>query len=360
MDIRVLCLHGGGQTGRILRSQLYHLEERLAKNHHVELVYVESPISDWDMEKEVGEQSQGDIQISSSFEQLNLNSKTSSQPAEKMNPILDNKNDNLSFSKWYDDNPTPIASNQTAGETENNNKCHYIGMDASLLHLHQIWKRELYSRPYHGILAFHQGTVLANILLLSQKLENCEFVIFASGYTLNNPPPGRGCMGLPPEYFIDPELPFRIDSSSSTRSHSDIHTNIDNSNDEARKEITTSRKRNHNNMNSRDTTNEERLFNTGSQHIRSLHLIGKKCTRIHPEKSLRLALRFYNAQVYEHCFANDYSFPNRARDINVIGKVRTKNYDEVFGYDKEIVLIFVNFILLPKLCSSSSGVRRKC
>ena len=57
--------------------------------------------------------------------------------------------------------------------------------------------------------------------------------------------------------------------------------------------------------------NQIQNYFIGTKNMKSLHLIGRKNKQVNPEKSRKLAQRFYSAQVYEHCNTDDYRFPNR-------------------------------------------------
>lgn len=56
-----------------------------------------------------------------------------------------------------------IRSKNAKGLTHINN-WEYVGMDASLFHIHQIWNRERRSKPFRGILAFDQGKFRSRLL----------------------------------------------------------------------------------------------------------------------------------------------------------------------------------------------------
>ena len=318
MTIRILCLHGGGQSGNDLRCQLLPLEERLAKKHNVQLYFIDSPINGW---------------ISNDFDldegQRNRDVHRNNVAPRRTNSCEISNDRNL---KWFEDIPTKYhlsltsmqswkSCNTSSKSVEENKlksekrkdekKYQYIGLDASLLHVHQIWQRGLCSNPFHGVIAFHQGTVLTSILLLAKKLKNCEFVIFSSGFILNDPPPDRGCMGVSRKLFMHPSNSILnntalVDSSSGANS-CDNH------------EYYLNHKENLNEFDYREINND--ILHIGNSNLKSLHLIGKRNSRVPPMCSRLLAKRFHNAHVYEHSFTNDYTFPNRSRDLNIIGKV---------------------------------------
>mmetsp|Transcript_4740 Transcript_4740/g.7197 ORF Transcript_4740/g.7197 Transcript_4740/m.7197 type:complete len:340 (+) Transcript_4740:83-1102(+) len=112
MKLRVLCLHDSGSSAIDLIAQLQKLGERLHKDNNIELAFVNSP---------------------------NIKRSKSDQ--------ADSDRDDFER-EWYCD-----------GEKK-------VGLDASILHLRQIWTRSLYSNPFHGVLGIGQGAAIASLLPL--------------------------------------------------------------------------------------------------------------------------------------------------------------------------------------------------
>ena len=112
MKLRVLCLHDSGSSAIELIARLQKLGERLHKDNNIELAFVNSP---------------------------NIKPSKSNQ--------ADIDRDDFER-EWYCD-----------GEKK-------VGLDASILHLRQIWTRSLYSNPFHGVLGIGQGAAIASLLPL--------------------------------------------------------------------------------------------------------------------------------------------------------------------------------------------------
>jgi|EP00979_Chaetoceros_neogracilis_P000691 hypothetical protein len=147
MKIRVLCLHDSGSSAIDLISHLQKLGERLHKDHNIELAFINAP----------------NIK-SSALQHSNIDS------------------DDLDR-EWYHD-----------GDQKK------VGLDASILHLRQIWTRSLYSNPFHGVLGVGQGAAVASLLPLlryehplegdggedecSPMFEGLQFGVFRNGWDL--------------------------------------------------------------------------------------------------------------------------------------------------------------------------------
>jgi hypothetical protein len=176
----------------------------------------------------------------------------------------------------------------------------YVGLDASLFHLGQIWNQNQLSKPYQGILAFGQGAALAGIIPLIQKrqmealkknpknteqhhhhvdyyMPGLDFMILVSGYPLTPPPHKSKCRDVPSTWH---ELQHGfIDSSS----------------------------------------------------IDTLHVIGMRNTEVTPTQSMSLARRFTFPRIYQYDSGDRQPFPmlRTAAYYNVIGRflVRQKKKD---------------------------------
>ena len=121
-SIRVLCLHDANSNAKELHKLLQPLDERLYYKHKIEFVYINAPlvVIEEDMEAE------------------------------------DRKR------MWW----------------EATNEHPHVGLDASLLHIQQIWK----SLPFSGILAVGQGAAIASLLPMMEP--GIDFGIFVYGKAL--------------------------------------------------------------------------------------------------------------------------------------------------------------------------------
>mmetsp|Transcript_2866 Transcript_2866/g.5377 ORF Transcript_2866/g.5377 Transcript_2866/m.5377 type:complete len:424 (+) Transcript_2866:58-1329(+) len=134
MKIRILCLHDENSSALSLIDQLQLLGQRLQHNHNIELAFVNAP-----------------------------------------HIVIPPKNKKKSC---YDDDTDANPSNDEADnhthdndeEEDDKERVWYynckenIGLDASILHLRQIWTRSLYSNPFSGILGVGQGAAVAGLL----------------------------------------------------------------------------------------------------------------------------------------------------------------------------------------------------
>jgi len=128
-SLRILCLHDANSNAVELQDRIKHLDERLWEKHGIELVYVNSPL----------------VVVRDTQEDAN------------------NSRDKQPIRVWW----------QRSGDQE------YLGLDASLLHLRQIYK----STPFVGFIGFGQGATIGSILppLLHPAL---EFGVFVHGESI--------------------------------------------------------------------------------------------------------------------------------------------------------------------------------
>eukprot|EP00586_Coscinodiscus_wailesii_P021916 CAMPEP_0172496900 /NCGR_PEP_ID=MMETSP1066-20121228/94676_1 /TAXON_ID=671091 /ORGANISM="Coscinodiscus wailesii, Strain CCMP2513" /LENGTH=390 /DNA_ID=CAMNT_0013269443 /DNA_START=24 /DNA_END=1196 /DNA_ORIENTATION=+ len=280
--MRILCLHGGHSSAAFLRADLFQLEQRLYQNHNIELVYVNSPICDdgsydTDTHHQLLTAADGTADCEEALNQLVL-SATNTVPVAppRANDSIvphnhETNNKNLSKKKplhqrlvlrqWFADTPTSLSQPPSSDDgSDDDTSCYYVGMDASLLHLIQIWNRDIYSRPFSGIIAFHQGGALAGLLpLLGNKFQGLDFMVLANGYVLH-PLPSKGCMGLNLDDFLQNEV--LVDG------------------------------------------------------VETLHLIDKSDTKA----SRRLAKMFVKRTIHKYSSDNVRCFPHKPKDLNVMGK----------------------------------------
>ena len=128
--MRILCLHDENSCATTVISQLKELGERLHQKHQIELAFANSPL--------------------------------------------------LSEPETTTDDGSPGHKPQEVEELEQQQRTWFlqpnkVGLDASILHLKQLWSRSLYSQPFSGILGIGQGGALASLLpLLRYELEGPE------------------------------------------------------------------------------------------------------------------------------------------------------------------------------------------
>ena len=129
MLMRVLCLHDSSSCAYELNLNLKRLAERLHSKHGIELVFINSPLTNVDTEDHDHENA----------------------------PYL------TSRSWYYFSKDEGIMSNDTETSIQLNNP---LGLDVSILHLQQIWNN---SDPFCGVLGIGQGAALAAVLPLFTK-----------------------------------------------------------------------------------------------------------------------------------------------------------------------------------------------
>jgi hypothetical protein len=168
--LRILCLHDAASNSNQLSEELEVLGERLYENHGIDLVYVNSPLLLREEEKE--------------------DESSSSSPKLK-------KNHNSPKRVWWEEQePSPQQQQQQQQQqdiiidgqpttqqqqpSDKNNQKVFVGLDASLLLLRQVWT----SMPFWGILAVGQGAAVASFLPLMPVEPMPEFAIFVHGESL--------------------------------------------------------------------------------------------------------------------------------------------------------------------------------
>jgi len=70
-------------------------------------------------------------------------------------------------------------------KTDSNIISDHVGIDASILHITQLWNRELYSRPFHGVMGYDQGAALSAYMTQRDMLPGCQFLILVGGYSIS-------------------------------------------------------------------------------------------------------------------------------------------------------------------------------
>jgi hypothetical protein len=127
MALRVLCLHDKDSCAPELILRLRELGARLYHKHGIELAFANSPLVS-NRTTPVTTTSSNDSNASSSGDSSNNEAK-----------------DHDSIGRvWYYENKS--------------------GLDASILHLRQLWQQSFYSAPFHIVLGIGQGAAMASML----------------------------------------------------------------------------------------------------------------------------------------------------------------------------------------------------
>ena len=194
--LRVLCLHDAGSSSLELSQKLDSLGNQLYQKHGIDLVFVDAPL----------------IVENATRDSNNEAFKDDSEDSNRPRAIQDHPP-----RAWWENERAPLAQKRRTRkdvETENNegdgseanvteepdpdernkdsetnvaapNPPRYVGLDASLLLLRQIWT----SSPFWGILAVGQAAGVASFLPLlpssdGKQQQQPAFIIFVNGGTL--------------------------------------------------------------------------------------------------------------------------------------------------------------------------------
>ena len=134
--MRILALHPSGSSADDLQRSLRDLDDGLRSKHGIELVYVDAP----------------------------LLSSPSSDKREK-NSNGEGRDGSSKKRCWFDPVMNGAPRNDASGASKGAS-IDYVGLDASILHLSQIWNRKVHSNPFSGIVAFGQSAAIAALLPL--------------------------------------------------------------------------------------------------------------------------------------------------------------------------------------------------
>ncbi|KAL7465483.1 hypothetical protein ACHAXS_005818 [Conticribra weissflogii] len=172
--MRVLCLHPEKSSARQLSLDLAKLEDRLWHQHGIELVFVDGPLLDVNFP--VGEALGAEGGGIRAFD-VNVTGCESRAAG-----TADDGNDIEMSRRWYVREEKVIRPSEPpgSGATANDAKTQmkYTGLDASLLHLSQIWSRGGANAndgeqsnaaawlPFQGVLGVGQGADVAGLLPL--------------------------------------------------------------------------------------------------------------------------------------------------------------------------------------------------
>ncbi|KAL7456833.1 hypothetical protein ACHAWC_008831 [Mediolabrus comicus] len=192
--MRVLVLHPQASSASTLHTTLSKLEERLWTQHGIELVFVDAPLLDVTVGRCLGCDSNNDG--------VGVGGESSGDRSGGGSGLNEIEEGEIMSRRWYveeecieergaliDDNNADNNHNNGSSSNSNNNssapqltkkkkRVQYSGLDASLLHLTQIWSRGGASSsgvsnnepclqlPFQGILGFGQGANIAAMLPL--------------------------------------------------------------------------------------------------------------------------------------------------------------------------------------------------
>ena len=166
--MRVLCLHPETSSAYQFSQELQKLEERLWMKHGIELVFVDGPLLDVQVGTVIGEEGGGINAIESSSG--------------------DNGEERVSR-RWYveEESRRVLTHQSTTTNPQTPPQIQYSGLDASILHLSQIWTRggaNISNNlgeciPFQGVLGVGQGANVASLLPLlnyqnEEEMVDCE------------------------------------------------------------------------------------------------------------------------------------------------------------------------------------------
>jgi hypothetical protein len=185
--LRVLCLHDEYSNALRFSKELDVFATRLYENHGIDLVFINSPLLAREQEQE---------QTTAKFNNPDESPRVWWEEEE----VVVHNNDTTDVGKedekkkeetqtGTDDNIEGKAENDDDDNNDNDNnnddddagpKKRYVGMDASLLLLRQVWT----STPYWGLLAVGQAASVASFLPLMEVSPRPSFCIFVEGITV--------------------------------------------------------------------------------------------------------------------------------------------------------------------------------
>ena len=165
--MRVLCLHPAASSAIQLSQEFTKLEERLWSKYGVELVFIDGPLLDVQIGNAVGCDGGGINAIGN-------------MPSTNNDGSGGDSNEQQHVSRrWYVEEETkraalPSPTSTTDAPPTTSPQVQYSGLDASLLHLTQIWSRGGANisnnlgecLPFQGILGVGQGANVAGLLPL--------------------------------------------------------------------------------------------------------------------------------------------------------------------------------------------------
>jgi hypothetical protein len=180
---RVLCLHDADSNAFELSQRLDAMAERLFRNHGIDLVFVNGPLLGRQQDRHDSPETEQSIS-----DAMEWSKRHEAQPRVWWEVSeLEGRSGNALPSDMHDEGVDDGASiygdesremDVVSSETKNTKQ--YVGLDASLLLLRQMWT----STPFFGILAFGQGASVASFLPLMAVSPTPGFCIFVDGTTI--------------------------------------------------------------------------------------------------------------------------------------------------------------------------------
>jgi hypothetical protein len=152
VKVRVLCLHDESSSALSLIRQLQKVGKQLHHDHGIELAFVNSPhLTNINM---------------STNNNMNTNTNDNDNGSSSGSGSGSDENENANKSE-SDENENEMERQRVWYYNDNDNgksKEDRLGLDASILHLRQIWSQSLYSNPFSGVLGIGQGASVAALL----------------------------------------------------------------------------------------------------------------------------------------------------------------------------------------------------
>lgn len=166
--LRILCLHDDESHAMELSNSLEVLGERLFEKHGIDLVYVNSPL--------ISRTSQvlgpGELPSRVWWEEQAPTDKAPLPPMGE-SPWKDDDDDD-------EDDDNINVDNPNTQEAPHGSEKNFVGLDASLLLLKQVWN----SMPFWGILAIGKGAAVGSFLPLMGLSPEPSFCCFVHGESL--------------------------------------------------------------------------------------------------------------------------------------------------------------------------------
>ena len=165
--LRILCLHDDESHAMELSNSLEVLGERLFEKHGIDLVYVNSPL----ISRQQEVLGPGELPNRVWWEEQ--------APTGKSTPLPTTNTVESPWNDEDDDKSEDDPNTQEAPHSNANDK-NFVGLDASLLLLKQVWN----SMPFWGILAIGKGAAVGSFLPLMGLSPEPSFCCFVHGESL--------------------------------------------------------------------------------------------------------------------------------------------------------------------------------
>ncbi len=177
--MRVLCLHPAASSALQFSQELHELEDRLWNKHGIELVFVDGPLVDVPLKlgHAIGDESGGIHALddpSSGVNNKNIDDDVVERGVSRRWYVAEEES---SSSRRR---TLPLGQPMPSTTTTTTTKMHYSGLDASLLHVSQIWSRGGANisnnlgecMPFQGVLGYGQGANVAALLPLLHRQDD--------------------------------------------------------------------------------------------------------------------------------------------------------------------------------------------